>query len=73
MHRTARILRPSTLRINHARPNRALGILSPSKRKSEERIAVLHQSVDPPVVNGVRKPKKQGGALLDPKLITFDH
>lgn len=25
------------------------------------RIAVLHQAVEPPVVNGVRKPKKPGG------------
>lgn len=40
---------------------RWLGILAPSKKSKAERIAVLYQAIDPPIINGVRKPMKTGG------------
>lgn len=58
--RSFRPVQPSLLS-RHVYVGRPLSILSPTKRASQERIAVLHQAVDPPVVNGIRKPKKPGG------------
>ena len=58
--RCFRAVSPSLFRFCNAR---ALGILAPSVRCANEKIAVLYQAVEPPVVNGVRKPKKPGGQL----------
>lgn len=42
---------------------RCLTILGSSKKHAVDRIAVLYQAVDAPVVNGVRKPVKPGGKV----------
>ena len=39
----------------------SLGILAPSKRTQANRVAVLYQACDPPIVDGVSKPRKPGG------------
>lgn len=40
---------------------RKLSILAPNKRRHVDRVAVLYQAVEPPIVNGLRKPKKSTG------------
>ena len=39
-------------------------ILGHKKRHATDRVAVLYQAVEAPVVNGVRKPRKPGGKSL---------
>jgi hypothetical protein len=34
-----------------------------SSYDTARRVAVLYQAIDPPIINGVRKPKKPGGAF----------
>lgn len=41
--------------------------VSRSAKTNNPRLAVLYQAMDPPVVNGVRNPKKLGG-LLPPRI-----
>lgn len=46
--------------IRHQLDKRPSSSLSPPSGKSP-RVAVLYQALDPPLISGVRKPKKPGG------------
>lgn len=41
--------------------NRRTRLRQLSGEASKRRVAVLYQALDPPLINGVRKPKKPGG------------
>lgn len=40
------------------------GILRKALSTQSPRVAVLYQAIDPPVIGGVRKPRKPGGKFL---------
>ena len=51
---------PLFCRASHLARSRYAGIRF-SSSKASTRVAVLYQALDPPIINGVRKPKKPGG------------
>ncbi|KAJ4245986.1 hypothetical protein NW762_013730 [Fusarium torreyae] len=51
---------PISCRTSHLARSRYAGIRF-SSSKAFARVAVLYQALDPPIINGVRKPKKPGG------------
>ncbi|RBR10789.1 uncharacterized protein FIESC28_09320 [Fusarium coffeatum] len=51
---------PLFCRASHLARSRYAGLRSLSS-KASTRVAVLYQALDPPIINGVRKPKKPGG------------
>ncbi|KAF4968472.1 hypothetical protein FSARC_4166 [Fusarium sarcochroum] len=51
---------PTFCRASHLALSRYAGIRF-SSSKASARVAVLYQALDPPIINGVRKPKKPGG------------
>lgn len=38
---------------------------------SRARVVVLYQSLDPPVIDGIQKPKKPGGSKICPFFVKF--
>ncbi|KAJ3527718.1 hypothetical protein NM208_g10562 [Fusarium decemcellulare] len=59
-HITCRAFLPHHLRRVVSSATRYAGIRY-SSSNSPSRVAVLYQALDPPIINGVRKPKKPGG------------
>ena len=57
--------------ITSNRSIRQLSILAPKKRSNVDRVAVLYQAVEPPVVNSVRKPQKPGGKRFSQRSLGF--
>lgn len=59
-----RILRPTYSRLFHTAQGQwsiKTAIQSTIPGAGKPRVAVLFQAIDPPVINGIRKPRKPGG------------